>query len=270
MAARIAACLLNVSEARNYKLVRGIAEAALKDQEHWVPYVSHANATLGQFPTNPHAFKSKATVLNIFADIEYNRSVITIASPIEFLEQSLFQACSEAFSKVDLSKQHGGHPRLGVVDLIPIHPLSDSVSLEDCGMIARSIGNRMVKEFPGASAFFFGAADFPLQRNIVQRRKEVNWYAGAHGRNMGDYKWDIGDKPSSRYGITGIGAMPYMTNFNITIDTDNLFVGNTIAKYIRESSPTGLKGVQSMAFSHDGRVEIACNVETLDLQQKVF
>ncbi len=267
---RLAACLLNVSEARNYKILRCIAEAALKDQDKWVPcsFVLKKEGT-STTESSENKFKTKATVLNIFADYEYNRSVITLASSIEYLEQCLFQACVEAFSKINLESQDGGHPRLGAVDLIPIHPLSSLVSLAECGLLARRLGNRIIKDIPGTAAFFFGSADLPLQRGIVKRRKDVNWYSGKHNASLADAKWDIGEMPSARYGITGIGAMPYMTNFNITIDTDDIDIGNEIAKTIRAISANGLKGVQSMAFCHDGKIEIACNVETLDLQLKV-
>ncbi|XP_055146116.1 formiminotransferase N-terminal subdomain-containing protein isoform X7 [Symphalangus syndactylus] len=62
---RLAACLLNVSEARRKYIVENIAKAALLDKngkKH--PQVS---------------------VLNIFSDQDYNRSVITIAGSVDKL-----------------------------------------------------------------------------------------------------------------------------------------------------------------------------------------
>uniref|UniRef100_G3WLF6 Formiminotransferase cyclodeaminase N-terminal like n=1 Tax=Sarcophilus harrisii TaxID=9305 RepID=G3WLF6_SARHA len=62
---RLAACLLNISEARRKNVVEKIAKAALFEEngkEH-----------------------SEVTVLNIFSDYDYNRSVITIAGPVENL-----------------------------------------------------------------------------------------------------------------------------------------------------------------------------------------
>uniref|UniRef100_A0A8C0G4U1 Formiminotransferase cyclodeaminase N-terminal like n=1 Tax=Chelonoidis abingdonii TaxID=106734 RepID=A0A8C0G4U1_CHEAB len=63
----LTACLLNISEARKKDIVEKIAKAALYDdngkkQKH-----------------------SQATVFNIFSDYDYNRSVITIAVPIDML-----------------------------------------------------------------------------------------------------------------------------------------------------------------------------------------
>ena len=51
---------------------------------------------------------------------------------------SVTAACLEAYSLIDLEKHIGGHPRLGSVDLVPIHPISPDISLDECGHIARS------------------------------------------------------------------------------------------------------------------------------------
>lgn len=50
-------------------------------------------------------------------------------------------------------------------------------------------------------------------------------------------------------------------NCNVTIDTQDVGFGRQIATALRATSPGGLVGVQAMAFAHEGKVEIACNVE---------
>ena len=205
--------------------------------------------------------------MNIFSDLEYNRSVITITGLVEYIGISIVQACTKAFGTVDLKNQEGGHPRLGSVGLIPIHPLSSSVSLDECGLIANEIARKVAELTGGTSFFFFGSAD-TNKRGLVERRKDVGWYAGKKGLDYEKLKWDIGTKPSSRYGMTGIGAIPYMMNFNITIDSNDIELGRFIAKAVRASTPnTGCPGVQTMAFNHEGRIEVACNVDTCDLQK---
>ena len=240
---RLVACLLNISEAHNRAIVESVANAALN------------------FPSKSKRLKCSSTVLNIFSDYDYNRSVITIAAPVENIEESVFRACQVAYSEIDLSKHAGGHPRLGSVDLVPIHTISTSVSLAECGDIALNLGRRLVNSVKGTSVFLFGHADQPLVRGLVERRKAVNWYHGKHGMDFSRVGWDLGTPPSQRFGCTGIGAIPYITNCNITIDCQDLGLGREIAKAIRATTPGGLAGVQSMAFEHEGRVEIACNVE---------
>ena len=57
---------------------------------------------------------------------------------------------------------------------------------------------------PGMSAFLFGSADHPKQRGLVERREEVKWFSGKQGVNYEGITYDIGRKPTSRYGLTGI------------------------------------------------------------------
>lgn len=53
-------------------------------------------------------------------------------------------------------------------------------------------------------------------------------------------------------------------NCNVTIDTQDIAMGRSIAAAIRESTPGGLPGVQVLALPHEGTVEIACNVESVN------
>ncbi|XP_037857726.2 formiminotransferase N-terminal subdomain-containing protein isoform X2 [Chlorocebus sabaeus] len=189
---RLAACLLNISEARRKYIVENIAKAALLDKngkEH--PQVS---------------------VLNIFSDQDYNRSVITIAASVD---------------------------KLGLA--------------ED-----------LVRHVPGCSVFLFGEADLPEKRSLVQRRKQLGWFTR---RDFSALQPDLGAAPARRCGLTGVGASPYVMNCNITIDSQDLSAGREIASAIRGSNANGLKGVQAMAFPHEGKIEIACNVESFDDQE---
>ncbi|XP_048725896.1 formiminotransferase N-terminal subdomain-containing protein [Caretta caretta] len=97
---RLAACLLNISEARKKKILEPLTKAALiteSGQKH-----------------------SQATVLNILFDYDYHRSVIIIAATIDMLGATVIAACAEALQPIDMAIQEGIHPCLGAVDLVPI------------------------------------------------------------------------------------------------------------------------------------------------------
>ncbi|XP_071797469.1 glutamate formimidoyltransferase-like [Asterias amurensis] len=249
---RLAICLLNISEGRNAKIVESVASAAVSS--------SSASQEISS-DDNKLGLKCQSTVLNIFSDYDYNRSVLTIAAPLHHLSQSVYNACREAYRQVDMSKQCGGHPRLGAVDLLPIYPLSGDVSLEECGALAREIASNLARDVPGSSFFLFGSADLPNNTDLVARRKQVGWFLGNDEMDYSTVKHDIGSKPSARYGLTGVGASLYVTNYNVTINTKDVSIGHDISKRIRSTTPGGLPGVRVMAFAHRGKVEIACNVE---------
>ncbi|XP_036417800.1 formiminotransferase N-terminal subdomain-containing protein isoform X3 [Colossoma macropomum] len=116
----LVACLLNISEARRRGLVEKVARAAITD--------NHGGRRKG------------TTVLNIFSDYDYNRSVITIVASIELIKEAVLSACEQACSLIDMNEHEGIHPCMGAVDLIPLYPLGEEVNLKDCGREAQGIG----------------------------------------------------------------------------------------------------------------------------------
>ncbi|CAG11233.1 unnamed protein product [Tetraodon nigroviridis] len=67
---RLVACLLNVSEAGRKDLVEAVAKAALYD----------ANG-------KQRVWRDGTTVLNIFNDRDYNRSVITVVAGVDSISE---------------------------------------------------------------------------------------------------------------------------------------------------------------------------------------
>ncbi|CAJ1078681.1 formiminotransferase N-terminal subdomain-containing protein [Xyrichtys novacula] len=238
---RLVACLLNVSEARRKDLVETVAKAALYNTEG--------------------VRREGTTVLNIFNDHDYNRSVITIVSNIDSIGESVLSACERACGLIDMRAHSGVHPCMGAVDLIPIYPLGEEVGVEECAKEARAVAQGLTERVQGTSAFLFGWADSPHQRGLAQRRKEMGWFKKTPDLQM--ITPDMGPQPQRRFGLTGVGACPYVMNCNVTIDTQDIALGRSIATAIRESTPGGLPGVQVLALPHEGTVEIACNVESV-------
>lgn len=238
---RLVACLLNVSEARRKELVETVAKAALYNTEG--------------------VRREGTTVLNIFNDHDYNRSVITIVASINSIREVVLSACEKACGLIDMRAHKGVHPCMGAVDLVPIYPLGEEVGVEDCAKEARAVARGLTERVPGTSAFLFGWADSPLQRGLAQRRKEMGWFKKTP--DLQDIRPDLGPQPQKRFGLTGVGASPYVMNCNVTIDTQDIALGRSIATTIRESTAGGLPGVQVLALPHEGAVEIACNVESV-------
>ncbi|XP_038125684.1 formiminotransferase N-terminal subdomain-containing protein [Cyprinodon tularosa] len=237
----LVACLLNISEAHRKDLVEDVAKAALRGAEG--------------------IKREETTVLNIFNDDDYNRSVITIVASVRSIGDAVLSACQRACALIDMSAHEGVHPCMGAVDLIPIYPLGEAVGVEECVQKALAVAHGLTETVSGASAFLFGWADRPLQRGLALRRKQMGWF-----RKTPDWEAlrpDVGPPPRKRYGLTGVGASPYVMNCNITIDTQDMVLGRSIAAAIRESAPGGVPGVQVLALPHQGAVEIACNVESI-------
>ncbi|XP_066929316.1 uncharacterized protein [Clytia hemisphaerica] len=251
---KLAVCCLNISEGSHLELINEVAQAAVERQDQWPS-------------TTPSPFKCKSTVLSVYSDRSFNRGNITIASSIEHLAKSVYHACAKVFQTIDLQKHSDvGHPRLGAVDLIPIHPISPQTSLQDCAGVAHQIADLITTNIPGSSLFYFGKADHK-ERDLVQRRKEMSWFT-KDSEISRQIIPDVGTY-SPKYGISAIGAIPYMSVLNVLLDTDDLVFGRFIASEIRQRNINGLDGIQAMAFLKGRKVEIACNVDTNDLQSKL-
>ena len=117
---KLVACLLNISEAKNYHIVEKIAKAGIikeftKDEkEKHVRYYESKECHLNCDSTKDSEnikhdsnnisyeffgsnYRFQSTILNIFADPIYNRSVITIAGTLPGVERGVIYACNEAF-----------------------------------------------------------------------------------------------------------------------------------------------------------------------------
>ncbi|XP_069554862.1 formiminotransferase N-terminal subdomain-containing protein [Brachyistius frenatus] len=114
---QLVACLLNVSEARRTDLVETVAKAALYNTEG--------------------VRREGTTVLNIFNDHDYNRSVVTIVANVDSIREAVLSACEKACGLIDMRAHAGVHPCMGAVDLVPIYPLGEEVGVEDCAQEAR-------------------------------------------------------------------------------------------------------------------------------------
>ena len=69
------------------------------------------------------AFRSSASLLDVHSDPDHHRSVFTVAGEQRPLADALVAGVSRASELIDLRRHEGVHPRIGVVDLVPLVPL---------------------------------------------------------------------------------------------------------------------------------------------------
>ena len=81
-------------------------------------------------------------LLDYSLDRDHNRSVVTIAGQPGAVLEAAVRAAGKAAELIDLTAQHGVHPRIGAADVIPFVPL-DGATLEQCALIARQAGTEI-------------------------------------------------------------------------------------------------------------------------------
>ena len=267
---KLAACLVNVSCGRRPAVVSRLAAAPLSVTAELragrQPALCDAETTRRLM--EQHRLPAAATVLSVFSDTDYDRTVFTVAGPLASLGAAVLALCREACRLVDLREHCGNHPCLGAVDLVPVHPLTDDATLRECAYVALGIGRRLTEEVPGAACFWFGEAD-PQRRPLPLRRRQVGWFR----RRAVLEEVDLGT-PDPRLGLTGIGAIPYMTNFNVTLDSSDLELGKSIASQLRATAPGGLPGMKSKTTRQVLRYFVGplveCMLATIAPRQKLL
>ena len=87
-------------------------------------------------------------VLDVHADGDHHRSVITLAGTIRDVEASAGDVVAAAVANIDLSAHHGVHPRFGAADVVPVVPLRPgeaawTSALETRNRLAQWIGSEL-------------------------------------------------------------------------------------------------------------------------------
>src|SRR6202041_680899 len=178
-------------------------------------------------------------------DASHNRSIVTIAGEPAAVVEAAVRGAGKAADLIDLTRQHGEHPRIGAADVIPFVPIS-GIKLEQCALLARQAGLEIWRRY-GVPVFFFEAAtarpdgsnpenvppgQFEGLRDAVQKEPSRRPDLGGPGLH-----------PTG--GACAVGARKFLVAYNIYFDSADVAMVRAIAKEIRAASG-GLKGVKAM------------------------
>ena len=88
-------------------------------------------------------------VLDVSADPDHNRTVVTFMGKPADVEEAAFRGISKAAEHINLDYHEGEHPRIGATDVCPFIPIR-GVSVEDCVALANRLGQRVGPGLCGA------------------------------------------------------------------------------------------------------------------------
>jgi len=186
-----------------------------------------------------------AHVLDVDADPDHHRAVISLAGERRRLVDGLLGAVGAAVQQIDVRAHSGVHPRVGAADVVPIVPLGSS-TLASARDVAREVGERIWSEL----------------------RVPVYWY-GEH-RSLADIRagrasLDLGGPdlhPTA--GAVSVGARLTLVAFNVLLPGMSVAAARHLARSLRESH-SGMRGVQALVFELSGaRVQLSMNLFRVD------
>lgn len=193
------------------------------------------------------AAPGEAYVLDVDADPDHNRVVISLAGSRQELINQLLGAIGVAVERIDLREHHGVHPRVGAADVVPIVPLAGA-TLEAGREVAREIAERVWTELK-VPVFFYGHGEAHSLADIRAGRARPD--LGGPGLH-----------PTA--GAVCLGARRVLVAFNVMLFDIDLVGARALARSMRESA-AGLRGVQALAFELPGsRVQLSMNLFRVD------
>jgi glutamate formiminotransferase len=208
------------------------------------------------------AFAGRARLLDVHADPDHHRSVYTLAAKAEALEDSLVAGAAKALELIDLRTHDGVHPRVGVVDVVPLVPLAGD-GMEAAKHAALRVAARLGDEL-GVPVFLYGEVGEGRRPaffrrgglDALSRRVEAGELAPYAGPRRLD----------PRVGAALVGARKPLVATNAELATADVAVARQVAAAVRESGG-GMPGVQAIGLllARSGRVQVSMNV--LDLER---
>ena len=208
------------------------------------------------------AFSSSAALLDVHSDADHHRSVFTLVGSEDDLSDALVAGAEAACQRIDLSRHHGVHPRIGAVDVVPVVPLEPG-AMPDAKRVALVIAERLGSEL-SLPVFLYaevggGRSPAVLRRGGIDelgRRMHVGELVPDHGPA----------KLDPRVGATIVGARKPLVAYNLDLGTDDVRIAREVAARVRESGG-GMPGVQAIGLllPRGRRVQVSMNV--LDLER---
>ncbi len=183
-------------------------------------------------------------LVDFSGDTDHNRSVFTFLGKPEDVLEAALAASGKALELIDMRQQHGVHPRLGVVDVVPFIPLAKA-KMKDAVDLAHIFGQQLYERF-GVPVYFYGDAALIPGRNELAAVRHGGYEALEKKMiNPGDAP-DVGNpKFNARAGATVVGAREPLVAYNINLASDDLRLAQNIASQIREKGG-GLKHVRAI------------------------
>lgn len=232
-------------------------------------YVSTAaRATMSAIAA--HASKvPRVAIVDNFSDAAYARSSLKLVGEADDLLEATRAAAAEALERVDLqdAPHPAPHPRVGAVDMVAFMPLSEASAeqlgpeLLACDTLAGQLG-RALGDL-GCPVMLYGRL---RGRSLLEARRLTSFFQSVRSEaprevtlsEAADFgpAGTLGTVPQ-RSGVAVVGAMTYVTNFNIQVQRASLAECRVAATSLRTEM-----GVQVMALPHEGdSVEIGCNLQ---------
>ena len=201
------------------------------------------------------------TLLNRQSDPDHNRLDTTLIGSPEAARAAAMAGAAKAVELIDMEQQHGSHPRMGAVDVIPFIPIR-GVTMDSCVELARSFARELAETLSLPVYLYERAAATPDRASLADvRRGEYEGLRAdvAEGRRLPD----MGPHQLGKAGATAVGARPPLVAFNVYLSGSDERAAKEVARRVRERSG-GLVNVRAIGFAVPERACVQVSMNLLD------
>ena len=199
-------------------------------------------------------------LLDRTSDADHDRSVLTFAGPPDAVLAAMRALAIEAVARIDMRTQHGRHPRIGALDVVPFVPLGDT-PMDTCIGLARDFGAWLAARFE-VPVFLYARAATRPDRQVLADIRRPGFEGLAAALAATDGAPDFGPaRPHPTAGATVVGARPFLVAWNIELETRDIALARRIATAIRERDG-GCRAVQALGVPLEsaGCVQVSMNL----------
>lgn len=211
---------------------------------------------------------SRAIVADVHRDSDHDRTVVTIVGRGEALAGAVEALARAAIERVDIHAGHGVHPRVGVVDVVPVVALEETADARAAAFdMAERIGTTIGAL--GVPVVRYGLE--PSGTPIVDAASTGEVRRGGPGTvaerittgELGRVAGPVAPHPTA--GVTICGVRPVLVAFNVDLAVDDLELARSIASRIRATAhgEDSLDGVRALGLrlASRGIAQVSTNVE---------
>lgn len=199
-------------------------------------------------------------LLDQTADADHQRSVYTMAGYPGRVMAATEAAAEVAIERIDMRVQHGRHPRVGAVDVVPFVPLGDT-TMEQCIEGARGFAATLAERFD-LPVYLYAEAALRSDRRVLADIRRPGFEGLAEAMREKAHEPDFGPaRPHPTAGATVVGARPFLIAWNIQLSSTDVTVARRLAGQVRERDG-GLPAVQALGIdlASQGCVQLSMNV----------
>lgn len=190
-------------------------------------------------------------VVDVAADPDHNRSVITLMGTAGSVLEAVLGAAGEAIRNIDMNVHHGQHPRMGALDVVPFTPLGPS--MDQAVTCAALCAQRLWQDLHLPSFFYEDSSPSAAELPWIRRHAFDHLLPDTGGPG-----------PHPTAGACVVGARRALVAFNLNLESDDLPLARSIAARIR--SGTSLQGLRALglAMAGTGHAQVSVNITRTD------